>query len=271
MKYRIFLSDFDGTLVRADGTVSDNNKSAIARYRAAGGIFAVVTGRMLTSILPRLKELGIEDGLVAAFQGGVITDVRTGALLKYGAFEEEKALKVVRALEAENLHIHVYTVDRFFCNRDDHGLKLYEEVCGVKAEVVENELLSEKTAREHLRIVKILAMVEREERAALAERLERLLGADYYVTRSADFLVEVMPAGENKAGAVDFLSDFYSVPREEIAAIGDNYNDLPMIERAGGKFTVGNAEEPLKKIARVMPSCEEDGVAAALKYAMGEV
>ena len=62
MKYRIFLSDFDGTLVRADGTISETNKRAIAEYRAAGGIFAVCTGRMLTSILPRLKELGIRDG-----------------------------------------------------------------------------------------------------------------------------------------------------------------------------------------------------------------
>ena len=55
MKYDVFLSDFDGTLVRSDGTVSETNKAAIARYRAAGGIFAIVTGRMLAAIMPRLK------------------------------------------------------------------------------------------------------------------------------------------------------------------------------------------------------------------------
>ena len=41
MNYRLFLSDFDGTLVRSDGTVSEKNKRAIARYVAAGGTFAV--------------------------------------------------------------------------------------------------------------------------------------------------------------------------------------------------------------------------------------
>ena len=52
MRYPLFLSDFDGTLVRADGTVSEENKRAIAAYRAAGGVFAVCTGRGIASILP---------------------------------------------------------------------------------------------------------------------------------------------------------------------------------------------------------------------------
>ena len=73
MKYPLFLSDFDGTLVRSDGTVSEGNKRAIAAYRRAGGIFAVCTGRMLSSILPRLKELGIRDKVVV-WAGGRIAE-----------------------------------------------------------------------------------------------------------------------------------------------------------------------------------------------------
>ena len=46
MKYDLFCSDFDGTLVREDGTISERVKNEIARYTAAGGIFTVVTGRM---------------------------------------------------------------------------------------------------------------------------------------------------------------------------------------------------------------------------------
>ena len=69
---------------------------------------------------------------------------------------------------------------------------------------------------------------------------------------------------------MDYLSEYYRVPRGRIAAIGDNYNDLPMLERAGGKFAVANAESPLKEIATVVPSNEDDGVAAALKYALSE-
>ena len=270
MKYDVFLSDFDGTLVRSDGTVSETNKAAIARYRAAGGIFAIVTGRMLTAIKPRLKELGLTEGLVCAYQGATIADVKTGALLKDGAFTQEAGLKALRALEQEAEHIHFYTVEDLYCNVRDEPLELYERVCNVKGIVVENEPLSSYAQRQRKRIVKVLAMAEPEQCVALCEKIKEKLGAGFCVARSAEFMLEIMPEGNGKGDAVEFLSRRFGVEKEKIAAIGDQTIDLSMIECVGGKFTVANADESLKKIARVVPSVEADGVAAALEIAMGE-
>lgn len=271
MRYPLFLSDFDGTLVRADGTVSEANKRAIAAYRAAGGIFAVCTGRMPGAIVPRLKELGLCEGLVVAYQGATIADIATGRLLKDEGFELPDALRVLKLLEARDLHIHAYTVHTLYCNRRDEALRAYERVCGVHAEVVTDEPLSALFGRTRMRAVKLLAMVEPSRRRALMEELRACLGEAFFVTCSADMLVEIMPAGQNKAAAVDFLAAHYAIPRGRVAAIGDQLNDLPMIERAGGKFAVANAEEELKKIATVVPSVEEDGVAYALiNYAAKE-
>ena len=270
MKYRIFLSDFDGTLVRRDGTVSEANKRAIAAYRAAGGVFAVCTGRMLSSILPRLNELGIREGLVVAYQGATVADIRTGELLKNDGFSQDDACRILDLLEGMGHHTHMYTVTDVYCNRDDAALRAYEKICGVRAVIVSGERLSARVRREGLRVVKILAMVEAEERRPLMQTLQETLGDAFYVTTSSDFLVEVMPAGQNKAAAVDFLSAYYAVPFEEIAAIGDQLNDLPMIARAGGHFAVENAEPELKAAACVVPSVEDDGVAAALAIAMQE-
>ena len=269
MKYRIFVSDFDGTLVCADGAVSEGNRRAIAAYRAAGGIFAVCTGRMLSSILPRLPELGLTDGLVAAYQGATIADIRTGALLKDDGFRRGDAVRILRWLEEGGHHIHVYTVRDLFCNRADEALRSYERICGVRANVVAGEPLSAFAEREGLRVVKILAMVSPEERRPLMERLRAAFGTGFYVTTSSDFLVEVMPAGQDKASALDFLADYYHVPHEEIAAIGDQLNDLPMVMRAGGKFAVANAEPELRAVAHVVPAADADGVAAALSQALG--
>lgn len=269
MRYRLFISDFDGTLVRADGTISAVNKRAIAEYRAAGGIFAVCTGRMLTSILPRLKELGIEKGPVVAFQGATIADAESGELLKDDGFAQADAVRIVDILERDGQHTHVYTVDEVYCNRDDEALKSYERICGVKAIVTGDGQLSPLIKKKDLRVVKVLAMVEPQERIALMEKLRKMLGSAFYVTCSSDFLVEIMPAGQSKAAAVEYLSGYYGIPREQIAAIGDQLNDIPMIERAGGRFAVANAQEEVKKIAAVVPSVEEDGVAVALSIAMG--
>lgn len=266
MKYSVFLSDFDGTLVRKDGTVSQKNLSAIRAYREKGGTFAVVTGRMTASILPRLKELGL-DGVVCAYQGAAIADIGTGKLLRDEAFGREEALRVIRYLEGERLHIHVYTADEFYSNSDDELLRQYERICGVKGKVERG--LSDMVASKAVRVVKVLAMVPPSEREAVFERARCALPG-IYVTCSSSRLVEFMPEGQNKAQAVEFLSGYFRVPREKIAAIGDQLNDLPMLGAAGGRFAVANAEPRLKENAVVVSSCEEDGVAEAIAYAMGD-
>lgn len=264
MKYNLFISDFDGTLVRADGTISEHTKEVIAKYRARGGIFTVCTGRMVPSILPRARELGITSGPVIAFQGSVVYDMGTEQVLSSGHFPLQAALPLIRMLEEENLHIHIYTLWHLYTNIRDEMLALYEKVCGVRCEVPDCPL-SEFAAREKPDIVKVLVMVEPEKREALRERLSQSLGEEYYVTSSSEWLVEVMPAGENKGKAVTFLSQYYHIPKERIAAAGDQLNDLPMLEAAGGKFAVSNGVEALKRAATVIPSNEEDGVAYALE------
>ena len=268
MNYDLFISDFDGTLVKADGTISDHTKAVIEQYRREGGIFTVCTGRMVPSILPRAEELNIQTGPVIAFQGSVIYDMGTREVVSAGYFPREEALRVIRLLEAEGLHIHIYTVWHLFTTRRDEMLEAYERVCGVKGEIVEGKL-SDFAEKNELDIVKVLVMVEPEKREPLRERLTRLLGEDYYVTSSSDWLVEIMPAGENKGRAVSYLSEYYHIPKERIAAAGDQLNDLPMLQAAGGKFAVSNGVEALKRMATVIPSNEEDGVAYALeRYVM---
>ncbi len=269
MKYPLFLSDFDGTLVRADGTVSQKNLKAIEAYSAAGGVFAVVTGRMLCSIRPRLKELGLDHGLVVAYQGGMIAEVATGKIIRNEGFSPEAALAVIRFLEAGNLHLHVYSDDKLYSNRDDEYLKLYERVCGVKRTAVTHPL-SAFVARERKTVNKVLVMLPPEEKKGLIARMQRAFGESCFVTASSDVLVEALPAGVNKARAAEFLAEHCRLPLARVAAIGDQLNDLPMICAAGGKFAVANAQEELRKIATVVSSCEEDGVAEALNIAMGE-
>ena len=265
MKYRLFCSDFDGTLVRPDGTISEKTKEEIARYTKEGGIFTVVTGRMASSILPRGREFASE-GIVVSYQGAVVSDIKTGKILKYGCFDLNSALRAVRLLEEENHHIHVYTDDALYANRRDDMLEEYERICGVRGNDSYDKL-SEWMEETRPSVVKILAIIEPEKRLALQNRLEERLGDDYFITCSTDALVEIMPAGENKGSAIRFLSEYLQIPKEEIAAIGDQLNDLPMLEAAGGKFAVGNAKEELKRIARVVSPCAEDGVAEALQIA----
>ena len=74
IKNKLIVSDFDGTLITSSHTVPEDVKSAINEYVACGGIFAVCTGRMISSILPRVRELGLK-GLDVGYYGDAIAEI----------------------------------------------------------------------------------------------------------------------------------------------------------------------------------------------------
>lgn len=266
LKCGLIVSDFDGTLLTTKQTIPEDVKAAIEEYIAAGGIFAVCTGRMLASILPQVRALGLK-GLVAAYQGTVIADIESGALIKNGGFSVEQACEVCAALEERGEPINVYADNVMYTTLppDDKLLLIYEKITGIYARFVEGKM-SDFVKEKSLYCQKIVSVVMPERKLPLYNYLCEKLGERYEVTYSAAVLVEVSPKGDDKGEALKFLSAHYNVPIENTVAIGDNLNDLPMIEAAGTGVAVANAEEGLKAEADdVCPSCDEDGVAAVIR------
>ena len=269
MQYKLVVSDFDGTLRRSEGGISDGNVRAISDYVKAGGIFALCTGRMASSIRPYAKSLGLK-GLLAAYQGAIIEDIESGKLVRDARIPSEKAAAVCRRLEECGHHIHVYDGDTFYSNRADEFLRKYERICGVKAEIAPN--ISETVEKKRICPHKILVMCAPEERAAAYSFAREAFGKDLYVTTSSEFLVEIVVKGTDKGGALEYLAEHYGVPLAQTIAIGDNLNDLPMVEKAGLGVAVENGEKELKEAAGfVTRTCDEDGVAYVIrKFGLGE-
>ena len=259
IKYPLIVSDFDGTLVNKDGTISEENKKAISEYIAAGGAFAISTGRLPVGILPRARELGLK-GMVSCCQGAIILDIESGKPILENRIPYETTLSIVRKMEEMGLHIHVYDSWEYYCNMDDDALKFYEAAVRVKAKLVLDKPMSKFIEEKGLASYKILAMVKAEEN----ERISKELAAENFegceITKSDNFLVEVINAKYSKGTAVEFLANYYQAPLEKTVAIGDQLNDLPMIEKAGLGIAVKNADEGLKKRADyIAESTNEEG------------
>ena len=107
INYPLIVSDFDGTLVKEDGTISEKNKKAIAEYIAAGGKFAISTGRLPSGILSRAQELGLQ-GNVCCCQGAIVLDIQTKEVLLEGRMSLQSTLTACKRLEELGLHIQVY-------------------------------------------------------------------------------------------------------------------------------------------------------------------
>lgn len=265
IKYPLVVSDFDGTLVRSDGTISEFTKKTLAEYIQNGGKFAISTGRMPAGILHRAKELDLK-GVVCCGQGTAIVDIETNEVVSTGVIETETAVKICKKMEEMGLHIHVYDLWDFYSNMDDEPLKLYESIVKCKATVIDKEPISEWVQRTGLRTFKVLAMVRPEDATSVLSELKNADFENCVVTRSSEFLIEVNTSKYSKGTAVSFLANRYGAELEHTIAVGDQLNDLSMLKTAGLGFAVKNADEEIKKEAKVFPfTNDEDAVARIIE------
>ena len=267
LKARLIISDFDGTLLTTSHEVPQRVKNAISEYVAAGGVFAVCTGRMLASILPQVRALGLK-GLVAAYQGTVIADIESGQIIKDGGFAVEDCVRICNTLEERGYPINAYADNIMYTDlpEDDKLLNAYEKITGVRARFVRGQKMSGFVKERGLYCQKIVSVVSPDRKLPLYEYLVQKLGAEFEVTYSASVLVEVSPKGDDKGQALKYLAAHYGIEVADTVAIGDNLNDLPMIKAAGVGVAVQNAVPEFKQFADVVcPSCDDGGVAEIIQ------
>lgn len=260
INYGLIVSDFDGTLLKDDGTIAPSVKQAIAKYRENGGIFAISTGRMPKGILWRAKELGLE-GAVSCCNGAIILDIQTEKILFQNTIPNATAVRICRKMEELQLHIHAYDLWEYYANMQDDALASYERAVGRKAKLSLDKPLSQLLEEKGMDVYKLLVMLdpkdkERVQNALIAERFEGCK-----INASAAYLVEANNASNSKGTALEFLANYYGVPIEKTLAVGDQQNDIEMIEKAGLGVAVKNADNALKaKADCVAPYTNNEGV-----------
>ena len=265
INYPLIVSDFDGTLANRESSVSEKNKKAIEQYIADGGIFAISTGRMPSAILPKARELGLK-GLLCCGQGSVILDIESGETLLQGRLSHDLSMRICKKMEELGLHTHVYDLYDYYANTDDEALKLYEQAVNKKAKLVLDKPLWKFIEETGMRTFKVLAMVEPQKASKIIEELSAMQFENCVVTKSAKFLVEVCNGAYSKGTAVEFLAKKYNVALKNTIAVGDQWNDLPMLEKAGLGLAVANAATELKEAATVLPyTNNEDAIAYVIE------
>lgn len=263
---KLIVSDFDGTLLTDDGTIPDEARAAIADYVANGGIFAVCTGRMLASILPRVRELGLK-GLVVAYQGTVIAEIESGKIIKKNAIPCADAAELCAFFESLQKGVNTYTNEILYTSlpKDNAYLKIYESRTGIDAISVEGGLAN-FVIKNNFDCQKVTCLLSPKEREEVYRAAAEKFGKRFDITCSADALVEASPLEDNKGAALKYIADYYKIPMDSTVAIGDNLNDLSMIVAANIGVAVGNATQVLKDAADVVTvSNNEAAVAKIIK------
>jgi Cof subfamily protein (haloacid dehalogenase superfamily) len=120
-------------------------------------------------------------------------------------------------------------------------------------------------------VTKLMFLADRS-RSRARPRADRPRRYDVSIVRSDPQLIQIMDAGSSKGAALRRVAKHYGVPMEQVMALGDAVNDVPMLEAAGVAVAMDNAHPDVKAVADwVAPSNNDHGVHAALvKYGLCE-
>jgi Cof subfamily protein (haloacid dehalogenase superfamily) len=250
-------TDLDGTLLRADGTVSERTRDVIARIEAAGVPFVMATGRPPRWMAQVVEQTG-HRGIALCANGALVYDLHTERVLEAQLITQEDALQVVHALRraVPGVSFAVESAEARFG---------HEPAYRPRWDMDDKDVLpvEELTARG---IAKLLVRHEEMTGAELHQAASEALGPLVETTWSSDDgLLEVGVGGVTKATALAGVASQLGVAAEEVVAFGDMPNDIAMLSWAGRGVAVAGAHPDVVAVAdEVTASNDDDGVAEVL-------
>jgi len=270
---RLLAVDIDGTLTTPRHDVSDRTVAAVARAIEAGIQVVLATGRRYRDSLAIAERVGVTLPLITT-GGALIKDPRSHTTQYRAAFDEGVLAGVLELIDAAGHEAIVYT-DSFAEGFDFHCRGLEVGSDGLRSYLANNRSLARLSPRLHQQppsdSFALFSMGPEDTMLALEAALTDAFGEaiSVHVIRSPRYqgsLCEVAPAGVNKWSGIQQLAGGWGIAADEIWAIGDDINDLPMIRQAGLGVAMGNADPRIRDAAdHITAANDADGLAELIE------
>lgn len=238
---KLIATDIDGTILIPEGEFTDGVKAYIKQLQKQGIKIVLVTGRMNAAAMLIAKDLGLETPVVS-YQGGLINE--NGKILYEQYLTEKESEDIIEWAKEEDIHINLYNNDILYSEKDCPEIQRY---CNNQHT---NYIVKDFSEIKKNKVNKILAIDY--DNPKKIDRLEKELPnrfSDLYIVKSTPYFLEFSNPKASKYCAVKFLQKYWNLKDEEILTIGDQNNDIALLEAGGIKIAMGNATEKLKSIA----------------------
>jgi Cof subfamily protein (haloacid dehalogenase superfamily) len=258
--YSLIATDLDGTLLRADDTLSERSLAALARAGRAGARHLVVTGRPAPRVRPLLDDLGC-TGLAVCGQGAQVYDAGGDRLLWSVTLDRELAETALGKIEAEVGQVYA-AVDQDGVD----GLTLIEPGYLMPHPTLPALRVGRRDDLWCAPISKVLLRHHTLSDDELAATARSVVGSLATVTMSGPGTVELQPCGVTKATGLALAADHLGLSPQQAVAFGDMPNDIPMFDWAAYGVAMANAHPELRAVAdEITLSNEDDGIAVVLE------
>lgn len=249
---KLIATDIDGTLLKYDFTCPDGLMECLQKLESEGVKVVPVTGRMHRAAIKIYNLLKLNNPLVS-YQGGQINSA-DGKIIYQKTLERCCIDKAVKWARENKIHLQLYYNDTLYAEQDNDFVKRYSREQNVPYEIVNFDELNPQYAS------KLLAIdFNNSQRVSgwVNELKEQF--PDCFIVKSTPYYCEISHVNANKCDAVKFLQGYYGLKDDEVMTIGDQNNDIALLQAGGIRVAMGNATPELKKFATYITDTVENG------------
>ena len=258
MKYKLIVSDLDGTLLNGQKFVSNINKDAIRKAKEQGMSFAIASGRPLYPILSLIKQWEMEElvDYVLGMNGGCIYDKAKDAQKNFYTIDGELLKHIMDQYRDIPVRFWIFEKEKRYVNKGTEATR-------AKAALYhEDEQITDLYALCNQPRQKLIVECQPEDMDMVEQRARKLNLSTCAAFRSDPTLFEFVDKRVNKASGLRQLCADIGITMDEVLAFGDTSNDNEMLKEVGHGVWMSNGTMDTFAHADAQTiSNEEDGVA----------
>jgi Cof subfamily protein (haloacid dehalogenase superfamily) len=276
---KLIALDLDGTTLNSKKEITPETIQAIQKAQQQGHIVMALSGRSEKSICATLEQYGLDCHVGANNGTALFVD---GKLIEMTALTQAQSQKIAFEVEKESVPYNMGTNKGSFAPRNwDQRLETVLSSGRVPTEYFENQYYKMFTTSptvyghsffdqvedviHHHDVQKFLILgLDPEQKDRLRANLELI--EEITIASSSPFNLEVTHLNGNKGNGLKAMARYLNIPLEDTVAIGDERNDIPMLQVAGLSIAMGNAEDEVKAHSDIVTMTnDENGVAYAIE------
>ena len=285
--YKLIAVDLDGTLLNSYGEISKENKEAIKKAIDKGVQVVIASGRMPSSIENFCTEINANRYLIAG-NGTLIYDTEEQEIIYDRFMEKQKVLNIIKICEENSIYYSIYTENSIITKSLNYNVLYYQYENSKKPEHKKTKInIVEDVYKyiDEINTMPLLKMTVCDNNQvifnSIIRKLRELKDIDVLdvehmsrkVIKSGTkdvsieyFYTEITNLNVNKWNALKVIIEKLDIKPEEVMAIGDNINDIEMVQNAGMGVVMGNSALKAMKIGNSTQSDNNSsGVAEAIE------
>lgn len=272
--YKLAVLDIDGTLIDNKGNISKKTIQTISEVQQSGGIVTICTGRNVRKALPIAKKAGIKVP-IGCIDGAILIEPETKNIVEGLELSQYEINLILSAAQSKQAFVELntgYIYHKFAENENDYCYDIFNKRTPIGR--IKSYMGGVRYIKNFMQLKAIASPIYQ---IVIAGKTDVISEIKHSIQQGDcsnidirehlwDRYLFISRKGGNKASGVKRLCNYFHVSMSETITIGDDRNDIDMLEEAGLGIAMGNAQEDIKKVADyVTASNEQNGVALALE------